>query len=133
MIVVVTGGRNYNDRAAIYAALDQLHAQYPITRLREGDASGVDRISGEWADMRGIQHDKMPADWSNINVPGAVVRQGKHGAYNARAGHDRNQSMLDADPKPQYGIVFPGGTGTADMTKRMRESGITVWEPYKCA
>lgn len=131
MIVVVTGGRNYTDRAAIYAALDQLHSQYPITMLREGDASGVDRICGEWADSHGVKHDRCPADWSNLDAPGAVIRHGKHGPYNARAGHDRNQSMLDVEPKPQYGVAFPGGTGTADMTKRMRASGITVWEPYK--
>lgn len=131
MIVVVTGGRNYNDRDAIYAALDALHERYTITTLREGGAAGVDTICGEWADLRGVQRQRMPADWSNITVSGAVVRQGKYGAYNARAGHDRNQSMLDTEPKPQYGVAFPGGTGTADMTKRMRDAGLTTWEPYK--
>lgn len=128
--LVVTGGRNFTFRDSIFAALDHLHNLYPIISLREGGASGVDRICGEWAELRGIEHESCPADWSNISVPGAVVKYGKQGAYNARAGHDRNQSMLDAFPLPTYGISFPGGSGTADMTKRMKDAGIPVWEPY---
>lgn len=130
MIVVVTGGRDYNDKAAIFGALSILHAQHPITELIEGEASGVDSICREWAELHAIPVRRCPADWGNLDVPGAVIKQGKHGSYNAVAGHQRNQSMLDDEPRPAYGVVFPGGRGTADMHRRMLKAGLTVWVPY---
>lgn len=36
MIVVVTGGRDFNDRTAVFSALGILHKQFPITELIEG-------------------------------------------------------------------------------------------------
>jgi len=131
VIIVVTGGRKFTDRAAIYGALDVLHSNYPITVLRHGAAAGVDSICGQWAIDNGVTVDAKPADWKNLNAKGAVIRRNVNGEYNARAGHDRNQSMLDDDPKPDYGVVFPGGSGTADMFDRMTKAGLTIWEPYK--
>ena len=40
-----------------------------------------------------------------------------------KAGPIRNQRMLD-DGKPDLGIAFPGGRGTADMVRRAREAGV---------
>lgn len=131
MIVVVTGGRDFTDRDAVWAALTALHAQHPITELIEGEASGVDTLCREWAEIYNIPVRRCPADWSDLTVPGAVIKQGKHGPYNAVAGHQRNQSMLEGEPRPTYGVVFPGGRGTADMHRRMLKAGLTVWVPYE--
>lgn len=130
MIVVVTGGRDYNDRGAVWYALTQLNNKYPITELIEGEASGVDTLCREWAEQFNIPVRRCPAAWDDLTVPGAVIKQGKHGAYNAVAGHQRNQSMLDNEPRPTYGVVFPGGRGTADMHRRMLKAGLTVWVHY---
>jgi hypothetical protein len=35
--------------------------------------------------------------------------------------------MLD-EWQPDGVIAFPGGRGTADMTRRAKESGLKVWE-----
>lgn len=130
MIIVVTGGRDFNDRTAVFLALGILHKQFPITELIEGGASGVDNLCKQWAQLHGIPVRSCPAAWDDLTVPGAVVKQGKHGAYNAVAGHQRNQAMLEGKPRPTYGVVFPGGRGTADMHRRMLKAGLTVWVPY---
>lgn len=98
MRVLVTGGRDFSDLALLTGALDHLHAQHPFTVLIHGDASGADRLSGEWAESRGIQVEARPADWK------------KHGRA---AGPIRNSQMLDE--RPDIVVAFPGGKGTADM------------------
>ncbi|MBB6299938.1 hypothetical protein GGE67_000531 [Rhizobium leucaenae] len=98
--------------ARIFAALDELHARRPISVLIEGEASGLDKRAAHWAFRRGVTVDKYPADWDNL---------GKS------AGSIRNQWMID-DGKPDYGLVFPGGTGTADMRRRLADAGIPFEE-----
>lgn len=113
MRTLITGGRDYNDRAAVYAALDLLHAQYPITCIIHGDARGADRLCRDWAVSRGIPHLPHPADWES---------------YGKAAGHIRNGQMLLA--RPDYCVAFPGGRGTADMMRKATIHGLTVWRPY---
>ncbi|AVJ51849.1 hypothetical protein Vid5_gp94 [Pantoea phage vB_PagS_Vid5] len=115
MIVVVTGGRDYNDCAAITAALDALHTQYPITMLYHGCARGVDTLCGLWASARGVPVREFPADWENCGP---------------RAGLMRNIEMIASNPRPVYCIAFPGGTGTAHMVKHCKIAGVPVWQPY---
>lgn len=130
MIVVVTGGRNYNNRAAIFAALTMLYQRYDITALHHGAASGVDTICGEWCTEWMVPCYDHPALWNDLTVPGAVVATGPYGSYNHVAGFQRNEAMLSATPRPDYGVVFPGGADTRDMKNRMIRTGLTIWEPY---
>lgn len=114
MITLVTGGRDYTDRAAIYSALDVLHAAYPINTLIHGCARGVDTICGNWALDRRIVVIRCPADWET---------------YGKAAGAICNSEMLKHGPT--YLVAFPGGRGTADMVRKARVAGLTVWEPYR--
>ena len=79
MRVLVCGGRDYTDRGAVFAALDELHAREPIALLIHGAARGADSLGGEWAAARGVPVQAFPADWK------------KHGRA---AGPKRNQQML---------------------------------------
>lgn len=79
MIVVATGGRDFNDRTAVFSALGLLHKQFTITELIEGGASGVDNLCKQWAQLHCIPVRSCPAAWDDLTVPGAVVKQGKHG------------------------------------------------------
>lgn len=129
MIVVVTGGRDFRDAAKIYTRLDELHAQYPITELVHGDANGVDRLCGQWARDRSVSCRAMPARWDDFSTEPIVRRTRADGTpYNAAAGSVRNQAMLDTEPRPTYGIRFPGGKGTADMAARMAKARLIVWD-----
>lgn len=131
IVVVVTGGRNYNDRAAIYAALTQLYQLHEITALHHGAASGVDTLCGDWCTEWMVPCYTHPALWDDLTAPGAVIASGPRGQYNRLAGFQRNESMLTAEPRPTYGVVFPGGAGTRDMKNRMTKAGLTIWEPYQ--
>ena len=109
MRVLITGGRDFSDRALLFDALDRLHSIHGFTVLIHGDASGADRLSGEWAASKGIQVEARPAEWK------------KHGRA---AGPIRNSQMLDE--KPGLVIAFPGGNGTADMVKKAKQAGLEV-------
>jgi hypothetical protein len=108
MRLVVTGGRDYCETARIFAALDELYARLPVSLLIEGEARGLDVRAKAWARRRGIEVKPYPADWDR---------------YDKAAGGIRNQQMID-EGKPDYGLVFPGGSGTSDMRRRLVAAGI---------
>lgn len=84
-----------------------------------GDAPGVDHLADTWAVVNWVQIKRFPAKWDQ---------------YGRGAGPLRNQQMLD-EGKPDLVIAFPGGKGTANMTKLAREAGVKVieieYEPSK--
>lgn len=124
MRLVVTGGRKFKDRKMIYMVLDAIHAKFPITKLREGCADGVDRICGQWAEEHGIEVERFPADWENLTAPGAVIKSGPRGRYNANAGKDRNKDMLKGLDAGDSACVFPGSSGTMHMAGLITACGI---------
>lgn len=110
-VVVVTGGRDYSDRVAVAAALGRLLEAGPFV-LVHGGASGADALCALWAQGKGIPVEEFPADWS------------MHGR---KAGPIRNEQMASL---PLSGAVaFPGGSGTADMCRRLEAHGVKVWRP----
>lgn len=113
MRIVVTGGRAYADRAAVFDALDRVHAKHGIALLIEGGASGADRLARAWAKSRGVAFRTFDADW---------VRYGR-----AVAGKLRNGQML-SEGKPDALVAFPGKTGTADMIEKAEAAGLPVWK-----
>lgn len=113
MRVLVCGGRYYEDRAAVFAALDAIHALTPIHVIVEGGARGADALAGSWARVREVSNWRVPADWS------------RHG--NA-AGMLRNGRMLEMCT-PDVVLAFPGGAGTADMVRQAKAAGVEVRRP----
>ena len=64
--VLVCGGRDFEDRAALYAKLDRLHASRPFRSVIEGGARGADTLAVEWARSRGVAYDVYMADWKGL-------------------------------------------------------------------
>lgn len=110
MRVLVTGGREFSDAKVIHDLLSMVHKETPLTTLIHGNAKGVDRICGEWAEDNGIEVISCPANWK------------RHGRA---AGMIRNQQMLK-DHTPDLLVAFPGGPGTANMIERARLAGIQI-------
>lgn len=110
MRVLVTGGRDFGNRELLFEILDRLHATHGFTLLIHGDASGADRLAGEWGAARGVAVEAHPADWK------------KHGRA---AGPIRNQKMLEENP--ELVVAFPGGRGTADMVTKAKRAGVEVF------
>jgi len=83
------------------------------TLLIEGGARGADQIAKVIAIFIGVPVQEYPADWK---------------AYGKRAGHLRNQQMLDQNPDlviafhPVTGIT----PGTRDMVTRAQTKGTPV-------
>jgi hypothetical protein len=112
MRFLVTGGRDFNDNAAIVNALCDLPED---AILIHGDARGADRIAAwYWSGIRQRQSEAYPADWA---------RNGR------AAGPIRNQRMLDSGV--DLVIAFDGGTGTADMVSRAKKAGVRVLDVMK--
>lgn len=126
--VLVCGGRNFRDRALLFATLDRLHAERKFTALMQGEAPGADRLARDWAcTKREIERWKCPAKWTDLSHPDAVIRTRRDGTkYDAKAGTRRNAKMLEW--KPNLVVAFPGGSGTADMMRRARAAGVEVIE-----
>lgn len=124
--VVVSGGRNFSNKKVVFNRLDKFHQKYRFSTLVHGNATGLDTLAKEWALSKGITEISCDAKWKDIDVPGAVIKRSRYGAYNVVAGIQRNQFMID-QYKPDYAIIFPGGNGTADMKNRClqaKKSGI---------
>ena len=112
MRIVVTGGRDYGDGAAVAMALSAVHRKHNIDLLIHGAARGADTLAANWARRAGVQVATFSADWR---------------AHGKAAGIIRNQSMLDIG-KPDACVAFPGGRGTADMVARCSKAGLPVWK-----
>ena len=114
MRIIVTGGRDFGPSGDVWNALDNLHRSEPITLLIHGDCqTGVDAAAKRWASAREVDCLSMPAPWK---------------VYGKRAGPMRNSEMANAPYGivPDLCLVFPGGTGTADMKSKATAKGIHV-------
>lgn len=133
--ILVCGGRDYADRSAVIRELDRLTIDEGDMLPRKGTViihgacrTGADRWADEWAVVNWCPCEEFPADWTNIERPGAVVRKRKDGSlYDAAAGPHRNQRMID-EGRPDLVVAFPGKNGTADMMQRARAAGIEILE-----
>lgn len=111
MRVLVCGGRDFNNASVVEDVLNSIHEAKPITLIIQGEARGADRLGKLWAKGRGIPTLDCPANWE---------------LYGKSAGYIRNKYM--AEMNPDIGVAFPGGKGTANMVKIMRERNIEVIE-----
>lgn len=124
MRVLVFGGREYNDRQKVYDTLDIFHAKTPITLIIHGACESrfdiqaglsiwsADELAEQWARHTYIPYLGVPAVWY---VNGKLRRS---------AGPERNALMITKG-RPQAGIGFPGGKGSADMAKKLIAYGVT--------
>lgn len=110
------GGRDYNNKAAIFNYLDMLFN--PTNDLMPtiwgtiiaGGANGADHLAIEWAIANWMPWEEYPADWER---------------YGKKAGYLRNKQMLE-EGKPDFVVAFPGGRGTANMVQLAEAAGVNV-------
>jgi hypothetical protein len=108
--VLICGGRDYTDRAELYAKLDRLHAEYVFGTIIAEGARGTDRLAIEWAKTRGIATQAFMAEWDR---------------FGGKSGPLRNARML-AEGRPDLVVAFPGGRETANMVKQAKAAGVWV-------
>lgn len=110
MRVLLFGGRTYADGPYVFRVLDTFGPRVII----EGGARGADNLARAWAQHRGVPVETYRADWDT---------------HPRAAGIIRNAEML-RDGRPDYGIGFPGGRGTADMARRIVAAGLPLIRLY---
>lgn len=108
MKVLITGSRDWKDRAAIERGLELMQP----TLVIHGDAQGADWIADAVAQTDGLQRAKFPANW---------------GGEGKAAGPKRNRLMFDL-MKPDVVLAFPlpQSVGTKDMMNYARSQGCPV-------
>lgn len=116
MRIIVCGGRDFTDRAAVFAALDRLHGRREVTLLIHGAARGADLLAEAWAKEREVNY---------LGVPAKRAKSGKS------AGPVRNAVMANLKPQADMLVAFPGGSGAANMIESAETMGIKVWQPFK--
>jgi hypothetical protein len=145
--VLVTGSREWTDRAAIRAALSQVplrwrlhpsaivvrHGAQGTYRKRNGIlvlVKGADMMADEEAIALGMRTQRVPADWSGACRPechhGPRRRDQAGRDYCQWAGRYRNQKMVDMTPRPVVCLAFPIGQspGTRDCMRRVELADI---------
>lgn len=110
MRILVFGGRDYTDKEYVYSILNRCYDHNNKIEIISGMARGADKFAWQWAKDHGITCHEFPADWDR---------------HKKAAGPIRNQQML-TEGKPEFAIAFPGGTGTADMFKRLTKAGVRI-------
>jgi predicted Rossmann-fold nucleotide-binding protein len=108
--LLVCGGRDFDDRELAFATLDRVLAERGVSLVIHGGARGADALAAEWAAARSIPVQVFKPDWRR---------------FGRGAGPVRNQEMI-AVGRPTYAVVFPGGSGTADMYKRLVAANVSI-------
>lgn len=111
MKILVTGGRNFKDKAFVWKTLDKYKLLYlGNLQIVQGGAKGVDHYAWQWAHESGIPCKTYKADWDR---------------YGKAAGYIRNKEML-LDSEAQLVLAFPGGRGTRNMVHFAHTIGVQV-------
>lgn len=112
--VLVTGGRDYADRAKVFRVLDAVTLLYGgDIMLMHGGARGADTYADEWAYDREQISVRVPAQWAK---------------YGKKAGMKRNAEMA-AISQANAVVVFRGGRGTLgmlDLARNMEPAPLIV-------
>lgn len=124
MKLIIAGGRNNIIKPCGFRELDRIHKQYRISEVVSGTAKGIDLCGEDWARENNIAVKRFKPDWSKLDSPGAVVKQGQYGLYNSKAGIDRNRLMAEyADAL----AIFKGGDGSANMLETAIELNLRIF------
>ncbi len=110
VIVMVTGGRDYNDVRVVERILEEFVPSGALL-LHGGCRSGADAIADSWARNNLVHVLKCDALFKQLGP---------------KAGPIRNAAMLSLYPNAV--IAFPGGEGTSDAVRQARARGIEVLE-----
>ena len=118
MRIIVTGSRKWNDKVAVWDALNDAYQEHgPFMLVHGGCSTGADAIATEWwraaSRLVGVEMDVFHAAW---------------GARGKAAGPERNRRMIEAGADLVLAFPLPEGSGTQHTIRLAREAGIEVQE-----
>lgn len=114
-LIAFSGGMDYQDVDAIFAALDKVKENNPDMVLMHGGAKkGAELIAAKWAANRQVTTIIFAPDWKQ---------------HNRAAPFKRNDLMLAQKPKGV--VIFPGSGITENLADKARTMGIKLFRPVK--
>ena len=127
--VIIAGSRNFNNYALLKRELDRLF-QEPFIVV-SGGAKGADSLGELYAKEKGYEVERHLAKWNDLSVPNCRIKYNSYGPYNAMAGHNRNQEMLNSVLENKDGgcvVAFWNGKskGTENMITITNKSGVSL-------
>ncbi len=129
--VIIAGSRRgvtYKDVVEAMKRARGLPIFEEITQVICGGADGADLLGKTWGEQRGIPVRDLIPDWDDINAPGAVIAHHPDGTpYNIKAGHDRNQLMVDVAHAAVFIRKSGKSSGTDDCIRRCKKKGIPYY------
>lgn len=126
---IIAGTRSFKDYKTVVKAIEASGWAEDIKEVVCGMAYGVDELGFQWATENEIKIKEFPADWKNLKVEGAVIRENSYGKYNASAGRQRNEQMAEyADVL--IAVIKDNSPGTTHMIECMKklDKEVYVWE-----
>ncbi len=123
MKVIIAGSREISDYTMGKKLIEKAvkENKIEVSEILCGLAKGADLIGKEWGKSNDIPVKDYPANWKDIDVPNALVKENQFGKYNARAGFDRNQDMVD-DCDVAIFLWDMESSGTEDCIKRVQKA-----------
>lgn len=114
MRVLVTGDREWSDKATMRAVLHALLKKHGSLTVIHGNCRGADKMADAVAREMGLDVLVFAADWAS---------------YGKAAGPIRNRQMIN-EGFPQLVVAFhndlKSSRGTKDMIKASKKAGLTV-------
>ena len=130
-VLIIAGSRSATDKlsdAGLTALLENTIESLPFdpVAIISGGADGVDSFGEDWATSNDLPVAQFEPPWNETDHPDAVVREGEHGKYDAKAGPRRNRWMAEyAKFHAEHGalLAFPDfpSSGTESMIEIGRE------------
>lgn len=109
--VIVTGGRDYDDEATVFATLDRINPDVVIQG--ECPKGGADKLAKKWCRLRRKPCIGMEAWFDTMGKAGGAIRNGWMIEFN----------------QPIAGVVaFDGGVGTRNMVAQAEAAGLKVYK-----
>jgi hypothetical protein len=87
---------------------------HPYAIFGSGGADGADSLGEEWV---------IENEYDLLRTP---IKEIEWKKYGKAAGRKRNERLFSL-MKPDYGVMFPGGNGTAHMKSLFDAAGVDVF------
>lgn len=123
MRLLVTGGRDFADRAKVFATLDMIHRMRFIDVVIHG-ACGVDFDDEDWTPERMKGADRWAHEWALEHGVEVLARPAQWRRLGPKAGPIRNGEMVAL--KPGGAVAFSGGKGTESCVACCEAAGVKV-------
>lgn len=112
--VLVTGGRDFDNKDAVFAALDEWE---PDIVIHGKCATGADYWAQKWADQQELPFAAFPAKWTRLKKPAGPIRNSEMVRFAA---------VLERADVEVIVLAFPGETGTEDCVTKATRANLQV-------